>query len=90
MMKNKRTDPVTLVFGRPDIGAYLTETFAMETEAHGDREDCGQDTPGPLVSTRDIARVTGQPGRQVRGCGDTHSVVFVCNRPAEFKMIAFA
>lgn len=78
VMKNKRTDPVTVVFGRPDICVYLRETFAKETEAPGSRGGPGLDTATPLVdrtaSTRDIARSTGRPWRQVSGNDNRHGL----------------
>lgn len=83
MMKNKRTDPVTVVFGRPDICVYLRETFAKDAGAPAARGESGQDIATPLVdttaSTRDIARATGQSGRQVSGYDHPNS--FVCHEP---------
>ena len=73
---NKRTDPVTVVFGRPDICVYLSETFAKETEAPAARGESGLDTAGPLVdvavSTTDTARATGPPRRHVSGYDHLH------------------
>lgn len=85
MTKNKRTDPVTLAFGRPDIGTYLTGTFALETETHDARTDCGLDTGDPLVSKRDIAGVPDHVSRQVHGRGHTHCVVGVQPTPSMLR-----
>lgn len=71
-------DHVKLLFGRPDIGVYLTETFAAQTEAHGTRDSSGFGTSGPSlpgasVSSTDIARGSRLSGRQV--CSPGHLLV---------------
>lgn len=66
-----------LLFGRPDIGAYLTETLAAQTEAEGTGDERGLNTSRPSLSRAslsltDIERGPGLSGRQV--CSPAHSL----------------
>lgn len=52
-----QTDPVTLVFGRPDIGAYLRYTFAIQTEAPGTGHDPLADEPALGTAVVDLEKL---------------------------------
>ena len=59
-----------LLFGRPDIGAYLTETFATQTEANDTHDERDLDKSAPSLSevsvpTIDVERGAGMSGWQV-------------------------
>ena len=84
-------DPVKLLFGRPDIGVYLTETFAAQTEAHGTPDDsgfltCGPSLSGASVSSTGIARAARLPGRQVRSRG--HMYLLACLGACSYRRAA--
>lgn len=56
-LKAKPANPVTLVFGRPDIGAYLKDTFAMQMGSPCCMDENGLDTSGRMdvsASYRDL------------------------------------
>lgn len=63
--KGKREVPVKLAFGRPDIGAYLTETFAMKPGAPGAQARRGG-TLDMSVSTRATGRAENLSELEVR------------------------
>lgn len=46
-------DPVTLSFGRPDIGAYLTDTFTKQKAPPGDMDESGVDKSSTLMDVRE-------------------------------------
>ena len=73
VIETKHSNPVTMVFGRPDIGAYLTETFAMQTKAPRTGGQTDRTAFGRLndtsVSVSDMKNAAGLPGVQVRTRG---------------------
>lgn len=60
---SKPANPVTLEFGRPNIGKYLSETFEKYTDMPVDASDVGAST-SMAAAGREGRRA---PGREVRG-----------------------
>ena len=70
---SKPAKPVTLVFGRPNIGKYLVDTFEKYTEMPTDASDFG--ASASMTSTeRDVRRTA--PGREVRAVSNHLLCVF--------------
>lgn len=66
--KGKTGNPVKLVFGRPDIGAYLMKTFSVQPRVPGTQERRGRTTSdlGMSVSTRVTGRADDLSELEVR------------------------
>ena len=55
-INTKPAEPVSLSFGRPDIGAYLTDTFTMQKETPLSMDESGLDKSSAVVDVRDTPR----------------------------------
>ena len=70
------------MFGRPDIGAYLTDTFVTQMDSSRSMDESGLDKSGQSdvsASERDLVKSAVILGRQ-NACSAAHSIM--CNGPA--------
>eukprot|EP00904_Undaria_pinnatifida_P005548 jgi/Undpi1/2122/HiC_scaffold_12.g05508.m1 len=67
LLVNKPANPVTLEFGRPDIGKYLTETFGSQTAVFASIDETGRGALGPIADRSMAGSRVGGGGRPMRG-----------------------
>lgn len=63
MLVNKTANPVTLEFGRPNIGKFLTTTFNSTIEVFASVDETGRGSVGPMA---DRSSAGGRMGRGTR------------------------